>query len=383
MKSKFFNNINFITSSLSISVNFFFSTILLTLLSFAGFLDLAAEIGITVSFTLFFCQIFSANHRSLIYLNTFDLEINKIIQFRIFISLVIAIASIVIIIFLEFENMFFLSLLSILICTQWTTEIILTKKEKNNQTYILNNLLLFNIFYIIIFILLILLNFLHLINYLMITIIITYLLTYRKEMSFKKINKFNFKLIFDVIKISVKNLEIISSFSINFANLIWRLSILFLAGKSVAGLLFGSYALGSFFGTIYSNIFAPKIHSKKKLFPKKLILFSIPLVMAIFYYGLVTFENFENLTNYNSSRISCILFSLTGSFFMIISLMMRFNYFFNVDAKLVFKIDIFYSILISSTIVIIFMTLGLKYFVFAYFFASICSLAIYSLPYIR
>ena len=98
----------------------------------------------------------------------------------------------------------------------------------------------------------------------MVLIIITNLYVLRKEILQKKLHIFNSKLLSEIFILSIKNIEIISSFSINFANLIWRLSILGLSNKSTAGLLFGSYALGSFFGTIYSNILAPKIHSKKK-----------------------------------------------------------------------------------------------------------------------
>ena len=58
IKRIFKNNLNFIFSSISISINFFFSSILIIFLSLFDYLNLAAEIGLTLSFTLFLCQIF-------------------------------------------------------------------------------------------------------------------------------------------------------------------------------------------------------------------------------------------------------------------------------------------------------------------------------------
>ena len=73
---------------------------------------------------------FSANHRSLIYLKNYQSKINQIIQFRLFISIFIILISIIVIISLNFKNIFFLSLLSILICSQWVIEILLTIKKR-------------------------------------------------------------------------------------------------------------------------------------------------------------------------------------------------------------------------------------------------------------
>ncbi len=133
MKKKFNYYLDFFTSSLSISLNFFFSTILIILLSLIGFLDFAAEIGITISLTLFLCQIFSANHRSLIFSKNYKSKINSIIQFRFFVSILIVLISGIVIFQLQFQNFLFLILLSTLICTQWIAEIFLTIKEKQKK----------------------------------------------------------------------------------------------------------------------------------------------------------------------------------------------------------------------------------------------------------
>lgn len=383
MEKKFNYYLDFFTGSLSVSLNFFFSTILIIILSLLGFLDFAAEIGITISLTLFLSQIFSANHRQLIFLNKFKSEINSIIQFRFFVSILIIFISGVVIFRLQFQNVLFLILLSILICTQWIAEIFLTIKEKQKKNELLNYLLFINIIFLTIITLFIFLNKLSLINIVMFFLIMNYFFIFNKDFRKFKVNLKNLKLVLYTLKSSLKNFEIISSFSLNFSNLIWRFSILILAGKSIAGLLFGSYALGSFFGTLYSNIVAPKIHSEKIFFPKLLLIFLIPIVLIVFYYALKNFENFENINNLNSSRLACIFFSLIGSFFMIVSLIIRFNYFYNVSTILIFKLDILYSVLVSLIISVTFLFLGLKYLVMAYLFASLSSLLVYSLTFLK
>ena len=210
-----------------------------------------------------------------------------------------------------------------------------------------------------------------------------YLFIFNKNFRKFKIDFKNLKLVLYTLKSSLKNFEIISSFSLNFSNLIWRFSILILAGKSIAGLLFGSYALGSFFGTLYSNIIEHKINSKKIFFPKLLLMILLPIVLIVFYYALKNFENFQYINDLNSSRLACIFFSLIGSFFMLVSLIIRFNYFYNVSTILIFKLDILYSVMISLLISVTFVFLGLKYLVMAYLFASLSSLLIYSLTFLK
>ena len=383
MKKKFHYYLDFLTSSLSVSLNFFFSTLLIIILSLIGFLDFAAEVGITVSLTLFLSQIFSANHRQLIFSKNYKSKINSIIQFRFFVSILIVFISIAVISRLQFQNVLFLILLSILICTQWIAEIFLTIKEKQKKNELLNYLLFTNILFIIIITLFIFLNKLSLINIVMFFLIMNYLFIFNKNFRKFKIDFKNLKLVLYTLKSSLKNFEIISSFSLNFSNLIWRFSILLLAGKSIAGLLFGSYALGSFFGTLYSNIIAPKIHSKKIFFPKLLLMILLPIVLIVFYYALKNFENFQYINDLNSSRLACIFFSLIGSFFMLVSLIIRFNYFYNVSTILIFKLDILYSVMISLLISVTFVFLGLKYLVMAYLFASLSSLLIYSLTFLK
>ena len=109
----------------------------------------------------------------------------------------------------------------------------------------------------------------------------------------------------------------------------------------------------------------------------------LPIVLIVFYYALKNFENFQYINDLNSSRLACIFFSLIGSFFMLVSLIIRFNYFYNVSTILIFKLDILYSVMISLLISVTFVFLGLKYLVMAYLFASLSSLLIYSLTFLK
>ena len=203
MKKKFNYYLDFFTSSLSISLNFFFSTILIILLSLIGFLDFAAEIGITISLTLFLCQIFSANHRSLIFSKNYKSKINSIIQFRFFVSILIVLISGIVIFQLQFQNFLFLILLSTLICTQWIAEIFLTIKEKQKKNELLNYLLLTNILFIIVITLFIFLNNLSVINIIMVIMIMNYFLTFNKDFRKFKIDLKNLKLVSYILKSSL------------------------------------------------------------------------------------------------------------------------------------------------------------------------------------
>jgi hypothetical protein len=383
MRNKLFGKLDFYISSLSISSNFFFSTILIILLSIFNYLSLAAEIGLTMSFTLFLCHIFSANHRSLLYSENYETKTISIIHFRFLVSLLILVSSIFIILFFEFENKFFLIMLTILICVQWIAEIFLTIHEKKRKIQAVNYILFSNLSFFILVCIIIVFGWLNYLSFLIPIIILNYIIIFKNEFGKINLNIRNFLFFFNTLNSSIKNLEIISSFALNFSNLLWRWSIFLLAGKATAGLLFGSFAIGSFFGTVYSNVLAPKIHSNKIKIPKFIFLIIIPVMIVLLYISLKSFENFDFISEFDSARISCILFSLLGSFLMIGSLIIRFNYFYNMETKFIFKLDIIYSFIIASLILIIFNFLGSKFLVTAYLIASLSSLIIYSLVYFR
>ncbi len=217
----------------------------------------------------------------------------------------------------------------------------------------------------------------------MLFLIGTYLLIFKNEFKKLKLNIKDLVLAKNTFNSSLKNYEIISSFFLNFSNLIWRFSIFIFAGKLAAGLLFGSYALGSFFGTIYYNILGPRIHSKKIILSKIWFVLFFFLTILLIFVSFNYLQNFNDIFEFDHVRINCILFSLSGSLIMMLSLFIRFNYFYNRQTKFIFKLDILYSILISFVILIIFLFFGLKYFVLAYFIASLCSLSVYSLVFLK
>jgi hypothetical protein len=83
----------------------------------------------------------------------------------------------------------------------------------------------------------------------------------------KNINLYNFSFFF--IKKYIKNFRyppILSSFSLVFSGLFWRFSIYYLFEKSVAGLLFAAFTIGSFSGTLFNLILGPAyVNTKIKL----------------------------------------------------------------------------------------------------------------------
>jgi hypothetical protein len=98
----------------------------------------------------------------------------------------------------------------------------------------------------------------------------------------KKINLYNFS--FLLIKKNIFDydyLPLLSSFSLVFSGLFWRFSIYYLFEKSLAGLLFAGFTLGSFSGTLFNLILGPaylnaNIKLSKKI--KYLILLSLQFI---------------------------------------------------------------------------------------------------------
>ena len=374
-------NLEFILTSSSIFLNFFFITFVMVVLSLFGHLKLAAEVALTTSFTFFLCQIFSANTRALIFKQLYKKNIQNILQFRFFISLIIFIISVFLINLFKFENKYLLILISIIICTQWILEIILTSKEVNTNYSLLYYLLSINIIYSLFFIFLVFINRTELLSILFFFIFFTYIVIFNKDLKKIRFNSKNFYLAIKYFLKSIINLEMVSSFSIHFSNLIWRFSLYFLVGKSVAGLLFGSYAIGSFAGSLYSNIIGPKIHSIKKIKINTnffLYAFLIAIFIILFVLTIREFSSFENYSNTYLTRTVSIMFSILGSFIMVFSHFIRFSFFYKKKEIKTFKLDIIYSFFISLTIYCVYQLLGEKYLVAAYFIASIFSLLIYS-----
>ena len=106
-----------------------FYTFLLVLFAFIGYVEISADIALAISITVLFTQIFSGNMRNIIIAsNNFNL-LNKVKQFRIFLSIVVFFISCLLFFIITNEINFFIFSLIMLIIVGWINELNLLEKN--------------------------------------------------------------------------------------------------------------------------------------------------------------------------------------------------------------------------------------------------------------
>ena len=113
-------------------------------MSLNGEYNLSAELGLTISINYLLTQIFSSNARSiLISIKNKDKAVNEVLNFRIFISIILILLTCLIQWKINFTNKLLLLSISFIIILQWIIEIILLKNE------IKKNINFFNLYILI------------------------------------------------------------------------------------------------------------------------------------------------------------------------------------------------------------------------------------------
>ena len=279
-------------------------------------------------------------------------------------------------------------LLIVVFVFQWMIELNLVKIEIENNFKKISRLFFINI---IVILLIIISSFLFDFEYFK-EILLAYVLYlfyfYINTVDFKKIrfdSKFLKELNF-LFQHSIKSYSFFSSFFLNFANLVWRVLVVFFVGKNVASIIFFFYAIGSFPASIFNSSFGPTM-VKNKISLNKLYLFFALYLSAIITLIYFTFFIFDIVSiNMNSILtknfiINISVFSLIGSLLMLCSMHFRqviINNNPNFNNK-VFLRDIHVSFGIILIIPILFYSGGLNHLAFSYFFASLISIISYSL----
>ena len=283
---------------------------------------------------------------------------------------------------LEHSNI--ISLVTIIIFLQWNFEVKLLELELLKKEKIQQFLLI--LFSIIIFlsIICILLNKILLftiILYLFSSIIILFLLN--KFIRVLSVSSFNFIYFLKNKLISAT----LSSFSIIFSGLFWRVFIYNFFEKSVAGSLFTAFSIGSFPGTFFNLILGPAYFRNKILLNKKikLFLFSIFVTFLILnvniyhsadFFILDFFEYKYSLPNF---FIITLFSSILGSFLMTYAMYCRNKAIFvNNKASNIFRIDIIFSILISLFLPLLYYFYGLVGVSYLYLHSSVLGIFLYS-----
>ncbi len=367
--------------SITYGLNLFIPTFILILSSLFENYELTAELGIIIGINIIFTQIFSSNARSLIISKKSKIPIQSFILFRILISGFILLLNLAIIYYYKFTYTYLLLQISILIVIQWLNELILTyfeiKKElKKTYLYLYLEIIFLIILFISLFFFQELFYIIGIFNLFLFLFFCNYCYKIKKNI-LAKID------LIKLIKLSLSSLSFFSSFSISFANLLWRLFIIVFCGKIYAGIYFAGFAIGSLPGTFFNNTFGPSMIKKNIKFKKvkQILNYSFIILMVILFLYLVKIN--KNIFERNFDiQIMCTFISLIGSFFMVKGLYFRqyliqkSNYQSNV-----FKIDIFYSTLVALVVPILFFIGGFKLIIISFLVSSIISFVIYGLIY--
>ena len=367
--------------SIAYGLNLFLPTLILIIASLFKDYNLTAELGILIGINIIFTQIFSANARSIIISKKLISSIYSYIIFRIIISIMVIIVNLFFFNIFEFSNKFLLLSISFIIIFQWLNELILTyfelKKKVNEFYYYIITSLIFIFFVVVDFFFYQDLTYLFLIyNIFLFTFFFIFFL---KIATIKK-DKISVKKIF-ILSITTK--AFYSSFSISFANLIWRLLLIQFCGKVLAGIYFASFALGSLPGTLFNNTFGPTIIKGNIKINKNLYFIKYALMIGLIILFFLSVANRDEIfVNLSYTQIFGTFLSLIGSYFMTKSLYVR-QYLIQKTShqSLVFKIDVFYSLLIIFVVPTLYLLAGDKLIIISFLVSSMISYVVYNLAY--
>ena len=363
--------------SLVYGFNLFLPTFVLIISSLFKEYSLAAELGILIGINIIFTQIFSANLRSIIISKNNTDNIYSHIVFRFLIAFFVLFVNIIIFYNYNFTYFEILSQITILILIQWQCEIILTYYEiKNNKKKFFEYL-----FICFIFSLLIVGSFIFQYNFLSVLIFFNIIFLLFLIIGIfqidKKLNSIK-KIFFDIIKSSA----FFSSLTISLSNLVWRLLILNLCGKTLAGIYFASFAIGSLPGTLFNNSFGPTM-LKKNLKIKYLEKFKLFSYLTIAFLMLVSLYHKDKIFFDNQfTQLFGTTISLVGAIFMIKGqyyrqfIIQKTNY----KSKL-FNYDIIYSLIICLIVPFLFLIGGIKLIIISFLISSLTSFVMYKLIY--
>ena len=367
--------------SIAYSLNLFLPTLFLIITSFFKDYNLTAELGILIGVNIIFTQIFSANARSIIISKKLTSSIYNYIIFRITVSIVLICANLLFFSIFEFSNKPLLLAVSFLIIFQWLNELILTffeLKKKVSEFY-------FYISFCLIFIVFIIVDFFYLQNLIYVFFINNILLLLFFFIFFLEIKKIKKKKIYlgKFFISSITNKAFYSSFSISFANLIWRLLIIQFCGKILAGIYFASFALGSLPGTLFNNTFGPTIIKNNIKVNKSLYILKcafITVIIVLFFWSILNRD--QIFINLSYTQIFATFLSLLGSYFMIKGQYAR-QYLIQKTQhqSFVFKIDVLYSLIIMVVVPILYVLGGDKLIIISFLVSSIIAHAVYNFTY--
>ena len=370
-----FSNFSVLFSNLLNSVLVPFLMVLSVIFGSASF---AAEIGIMPGIVLLLTQVFSANARSLLLYNRDIKFYDQVINLRFYVGILIVTALTTYQYFFSYtENFITLSVLSFIVYFSWINEINLAIHEKNRSSLVIKLFLIISI----IFYILVMANFV--LNTIFLSDILKSYLAFHAIFFLYHINILNFnpKNFIKYFKNQFEEyLAVASSFFNIIGVIIWRVSLVTLLGKSLAGLFFASFAIASFPGTLFNNIVGQIVtinQNIKNLIDRISNLLFILYVISIFaliFLNQLFLKEFEFFNFFNIT-----LTSLLGTPFMLRALSNRHEFlsFSRSFQKKIFIKDIMYGISISPIIVLLFYAGGTNFLIYSYPISSFLALFYY------
>ena len=370
-----FSNFSVLFSNLLNSVLVPFLMVLAVIFGKPSF---AAEIGVFPGIVLLLTQVFSANARSLLLYNIDSKFYDQVINIRFYVGILIMLAlTSYQFFFISTDNFIILSILSLIVYLSWINEINLAIHEKNRSSLVIKFFLIISILFYFLLIVYFIFGIGELSN-----ILKFYLLFHILFFIYHiNINNFNIKKFIQYFKNQFKEyLAVASSFFNIIGVIIWRISLVMLLGKSLAGLFFASFAIASFPGTLFNNIVGQIVTINEKL---KTLIYKISNVLFVLYIILVILLIFlnqfylQNFEFYNFFNIT--LTSLLGTPFMLRALSNRHEFLSvsKVFQNKIFIKDVMYGISISPIILILFYLGGINFLIYSYPLSSFLALFFY------
>ena len=378
------NNFKFLLLTGTYMFNLMFASFIVVALVAFGHYSMAGELGLATSFWITITQIFSSNLRSII------VSENKIeyafstLFYRIFVSVIFYLLSYILILdSFSFENKNLIALFSLLILVQWVNEMSLVKSELKKKT------LTFKIYSVVNFITLLLSIFCLYFSYFdfLTYTIFGYILfiIFSVIFNYHKFNENSFDINYkSLYQLNIRTIAFLSSFSIVISSFAWRMMIYFTFDKSIAGVFFACFSIGSFPGTVFNSVVGPafikqKIQLSKKL--KNILYITFVLILMWFILNYFFIVNDEIINYLSIEFISfTVSISLIGSYFMSYAMYLRHK---KIQSSLrmradLFQTDILYGTSITFLIPILYYLGNIIGVSFAFFVASLIALTAYS-----
>ena len=378
-------NSNFLLVSSTYMFNLMFASLLVVALVVLGHYSIAGELGLITSFWITLTQIFSSNMRSIVVS-----EDNKLYaQMTLIYRFIFSVTALILFynffsFFISVDNQNLIYATSFLIMIQWVNEMNLVQYEIRDKLKlfkffsIINTLTVFTTALVLYLSEFEYLTILLAIN----SIIVLFSLSKNLFMAMRAIIGINLT---RIIKLNLQTIAFLSSFSIIISSFAWRIMIYYIFDKSLAGIFFACFSIGSFPGTLFNSVIGPafikqKISISNNFKKMSYVLFAIIFSSFLFStYLLIKVVNVDFLGNQFIVFTASV--SLMGSYFMSYAMYLRHKKIqLSFEERIyLFKRDILYGSSITFLIPILYFGGGTVLVSFSFLLASLIALFSYSI----